>query len=592
MRRDERRQAGDSEAGYTLIELLIVIVILPLILGAVAAAIITAYQNSGATTNRLNGSVNAQLSSAYFVRDTQGATLITTDGAAGAPGFNAPFSSTNPQICGSSGGSLPGATLLLGIYRGGTNPTSVTYSVTTTGTRQVVRQYCTVDSTAFSTSTPISKVVISDDVPSGTSQGPAIISPSTFNTLALSGWTPTSNNVHTFYTGSGASLPLNGATLSVTPAPTGFIANQPAQIASSAGTQSLTCTDSTSTTLTGCSTPTGVVGTIPKGAFISQHAAVSGISLFVSQPTSAYNITLLGDPRTAVGAGISCSSAGCGNGPSLLTLGGTGVTVTLTGNAIVNINGSVALDNGTLSCTNNTTFTSSGVIETSTGTNGGSSPNCNPNPPVSAWGQNTVPDPYSGVLPSPFPEPPAAQRFFGACCSTVQTLSPGEYTQQWSFTGSSSQVTLKPGVYVLDCGISMTANGASLNVQSDAAGDGVLLYIPHKATDGFGCAGSDGSVKMTGGSINITPLTAAQASQYFASSADPGGAANLWLWQNIDNTQSAALGGNGSTIIITGTAYLPGASVTLDGTGALTVGRVIAQSVTFTGTGTTSITGP
>lgn len=590
----DQGQPTDNEAGYTLIELLIVIVILPLILGAVAAAIITAYQNSGATTNRLSGSVNAQLSSAYFVRDVQGATYITTNGAAGAPGFTAPFGPSDPQICGSTGGSLPGATLLLGIYRGGSNPSSITYAITTTGTRQVIREYCTVVGSgvnAFSTNAPSSTVVMSDDVPGA--QGPAIISPSPFNVLALAGWTPASVDIHTFYTGGGANLPLSSSTLPVAPAPNGFVANQPAQVASTAGAQSLTCTGSTSTSLTGCSTPAGVVGTIGQGAFISQRAAISGISLSVNQPTSSYNINLLGDPRTAVGAGVECSSAGCGNGPSLITLGGSGVTVNLNGTAVVNINGSVALDNGTLNCTSaSASFTASGIIETSTGSNGSSTTNCNLSPPVSAWGQNTVGDPYTGVLPSPFPEPPASQRYNTACCTSPMTLQPGEYTQPWSFTSSNAIVTLVPGVYVLDCGISMTANNSTLQVQADAAGDGVLLYIPHKATDGFGCSGSDGTIKLTSGIINITPLTATQSAQYFSTSANPAAAADLWLWQNMGDTQSAMLGGNGSTIIISGTAYLPGASVTLDGTGALTVGRVIAQSVTFTGTGDTSITGP
>ena len=69
---------GDSDAGFTLVELLVVLVIMPLIVGAIAAAIIVSYQDSGVAGNRISDSSNAQLVSEYFGRDIQGAQYITT----------------------------------------------------------------------------------------------------------------------------------------------------------------------------------------------------------------------------------------------------------------------------------------------------------------------------------------------------------------------------------------------------------------------------------------------------------------------------------------------------------------------------------
>ena len=51
---------------------------MPLIVGAIAAAIIVSYQDSGLAQNRLTDSSNAQISSEYFIRDVQGAQYVTT----------------------------------------------------------------------------------------------------------------------------------------------------------------------------------------------------------------------------------------------------------------------------------------------------------------------------------------------------------------------------------------------------------------------------------------------------------------------------------------------------------------------------------
>lgn len=69
------RDAG--EEGFTLIELAIVLVILPLVLGAIAIAIIVTLQDEAKVSTRISASVDSQLTSAFYVRDVQSATSVT-----------------------------------------------------------------------------------------------------------------------------------------------------------------------------------------------------------------------------------------------------------------------------------------------------------------------------------------------------------------------------------------------------------------------------------------------------------------------------------------------------------------------------------
>ena len=106
---------GESDAGFTLVELLVVLVIMPLIIGAIAAAIIVSYQDSGLAQNRIADSSNAQISSEYFIRDVQGARYAYVP--------QQPCSSTNPcsqaqpyPVCTGTHPD-PTSSLLLALYR-------------------------------------------------------------------------------------------------------------------------------------------------------------------------------------------------------------------------------------------------------------------------------------------------------------------------------------------------------------------------------------------------------------------------------------------------------------------------------------------
>lgn len=76
-----RRSDSYDEGGFTLIELVIVIVILPILVGGIAAALIAILQNESTTYNRVADSADAQLTSANFTHDVQSANLVTTSSA-------------------------------------------------------------------------------------------------------------------------------------------------------------------------------------------------------------------------------------------------------------------------------------------------------------------------------------------------------------------------------------------------------------------------------------------------------------------------------------------------------------------------------
>ena len=66
-------RARRSDAGLTLVELLVSVVILAMITGALTSVFITAFNGSRPTNERVRESNDAQLIAAYLVRDAQSA---------------------------------------------------------------------------------------------------------------------------------------------------------------------------------------------------------------------------------------------------------------------------------------------------------------------------------------------------------------------------------------------------------------------------------------------------------------------------------------------------------------------------------------
>jgi hypothetical protein len=189
-----QRAAASSDAGITLTELLVVLVIMPLILGAIAAAVITSFQDQQGVSGRLTDSASAKTTSAYFVRDVQSATFVTTN--ASPP--------SSPGQCGN--GIYPGTTPAPGLsptFEVGLNwgsPTAggsvITYWAEplpgTPITWNLVRQYC-----ATGSSTPLSSVNVANGLlsvpttPNPTAAFTVAVTPSSQATAATANWTST-----------------------------------------------------------------------------------------------------------------------------------------------------------------------------------------------------------------------------------------------------------------------------------------------------------------------------------------------------------------------------------------------------------------
>ena len=81
---------GHSDEGFSLIELLIVVAVMPLVVGAIAVAMLSVFSLHTSVSDRLTDSADAQIVGLNFQNDVQSASLITTAG-----------SSTSPPPCGS-----------------------------------------------------------------------------------------------------------------------------------------------------------------------------------------------------------------------------------------------------------------------------------------------------------------------------------------------------------------------------------------------------------------------------------------------------------------------------------------------------------
>ena len=158
------------DAGFTLVELLIVVVILPLIIGAIAISLLSIFQNQAAVSNRLTSSGDAQAVAASYYRDLQSGATITTQ------------SPSSPQ-CGTNSS-------LVSVQWLDSNSnviTLVTYAVvpnnTSNGatTYSLVRSQCTISGTSNSIATPISVRTLATNIPATGGIGPDV-------TVSLNGY--------------------------------------------------------------------------------------------------------------------------------------------------------------------------------------------------------------------------------------------------------------------------------------------------------------------------------------------------------------------------------------------------------------------
>ena len=184
----------------------------------------------------------------------------------------------------------------------------------------------------------------------------------------------------------------------------------------------------------------------------------------------------------------------------------------------------------------------------------------NPTLPVMNTSEPFVADPLSSL-----PAPTVGAAMSPAQISGTRTFNPGYYPQGLAMNAGDN-VTLTPGVYVLDAGFSINGH-ATLNAQ------GVIFYIKSGTVSDNGTA-----------EIDISPPTSGtyQGISFFQSRTDASTASF---------TGTALLTGTGSSDTKgAGTFYFPDALLQVGGTADVYVSKLIAKTIEVFGSGTKHVT--
>jgi type II secretory pathway pseudopilin PulG len=150
------RNAPRPEHGFTLIELVIVSLVTPVIIGALAAGLVAVFSLQSSAANRLTDTGDSQVVLASYQPDVQSAMTITTASQ------GSPECGTGTELLGMewnldpTTGFYQTVVSYVEVANGSSNPTSV----------NLVRQFCTGDGTSeVSASTQVSSSILSYDLP-------------------------------------------------------------------------------------------------------------------------------------------------------------------------------------------------------------------------------------------------------------------------------------------------------------------------------------------------------------------------------------------------------------------------------------------
>ncbi|HVA10505.1 MAG TPA: prepilin-type N-terminal cleavage/methylation domain-containing protein [Acidimicrobiales bacterium] len=99
-RATRRRLEGNDETGFTLIELIVTVAILPIVVGGISVALISVFSLQGSVNNRISNSNDSLVASAYFNRDVQSAEQMTTAPTVACGPNPAPTSPAQTQLLG------------------------------------------------------------------------------------------------------------------------------------------------------------------------------------------------------------------------------------------------------------------------------------------------------------------------------------------------------------------------------------------------------------------------------------------------------------------------------------------------------------
>jgi prepilin-type N-terminal cleavage/methylation domain-containing protein len=158
--RRSRRRKSQRDDGFTLVELLITLTILPLVIGALSLGIIAVFSLNGSTSNRFADTSDSQVVASTYQNDVQSAGYISTD------------SNSSPQ-CGAGTGLQLLALESVPNQKTGDFQTVISYVAVSTGTTYSLdRLYCTDGST-----TPASSTTLAFNLPSPTSASAPLAPP-------------------------------------------------------------------------------------------------------------------------------------------------------------------------------------------------------------------------------------------------------------------------------------------------------------------------------------------------------------------------------------------------------------------------------
>lgn len=177
-----RRVEGKGDAGFTLIELIVTIAILPIVVGGISVALISIFSLQGSVTNRVGDSNDSLVASVNFNRDVQSAEQMTISPTVSCGPTPAPTNPAQTQLLGLEWGAntaAPGGydTLVSYVSVPVLNPQ------TNKTTYKMLRQECTY--TSGSTLTLTSTLTIASDI--GSTPSPTCASVPTSSTMCITG---------------------------------------------------------------------------------------------------------------------------------------------------------------------------------------------------------------------------------------------------------------------------------------------------------------------------------------------------------------------------------------------------------------------
>jgi prepilin-type N-terminal cleavage/methylation domain-containing protein len=583
-----RRRRLDSrrgEEGFTLIELVIVIVILPIVVGGIAAALIAILQNETTTFNKVADSADAQLISANFARDVQSAALVTTSGSASSPGGEC-WPTTSPNwpstppagsepLLGLQWGQTVTRTFTDGVLNGGTTLTSATADFTPADLYSAVTDsqgLIPIDDTIATVTPGDTTSVGLQPYPATGSTHRDIVTLTLKKTWVASYWyVPVTSGTKTTYELVRQFCLTSGG---------GIVGGSSKFLSSSIVAHDLPANQGSATVTCGPSIPTSqcTPTSLRTNTTWLSTAGVTNISLSADEPASGYQFNLSATPRNSNGSSQGVSGLLLtGSGPSLnepaddsLTVNGDLDFNSSSGSAMGNFTSSLAVNAipgqpaiAEDQCTNCNAVMANFFGHT-TCANSPASPAC----PATASLNGAV-----VVPPIPAPTSPSAAGPVGSCSSgpnpsctpgyystpltlsgNVNFTSPGNYTFVDPVTFSSgSSVVFGSGQYTFMGGLS-AGTGVSLS------GTGVFFYFPGPSSMSVDAAGDS------------TQLSAATTGLY----------AGILIDQPSTTAGTLALGGGDQTDTLGGLVDAPYANVYLGSSGdSLTLGSLIASSLTL-----------